>query len=184
MNRIKSHLPWALLCSAVLLSSSPVVKAGSSTEDAGTLLTLALPAVSLGAALLYEDDTEGVWQLGKAMITNLVITEVLKQAVNKRRPDNSDNKSFPSGHTSVAFTSAAFIHERYGWQWSVPAYVAASYVGYSRVQSDRHFTVDVLAGAALGIVSSRYFTTPYGEKLKIQPYANSDGAGVQVEAKW
>lgn len=175
---------FTFLLGTLLLVATSVARAGSSTENAGTLLTLALPTVGLGAALVYEHDGEGAWQLGKSLGTTLVLTEVLKQVVHKERPDKSDNKSFPSGHTSVAFSSAAFIQKRYGWKWGVPAWVAASYVGYSRVQADKHFTSDVLAGAALGVASSYYFTSAYDAGLSVQPYVNSEGGGVQVRGRW
>ena len=56
---------------------------------------------------------------------------------------------------------AAFIHKRYGWKYSIPVYVGATFVGYSRVQADKHFVEDVIAGATVGIFSSFYFTKSY-----------------------
>jgi len=70
--------------------------------------------------------------------------------VDKKRPTGS-NQSFPSGHTSAVFQGAAFIHKRYGLKQAAAAYIGATFVGYSRVESDKHFTEDVIAGAALGI---------------------------------
>ena len=51
--------------------------------------------------------------------------------------------------------------KRYGWQYGVPAYAAASFVAYSRVEAGDHHPHDVIAGAAIGIVSSYIFTKPY-----------------------
>ena len=54
-----------------------------------------------------------------------------------------------------------FMRERYGWEYGVPAYALASFVGYSRVESRQHYPHDVIAGAAIGILSSYLFTKPY-----------------------
>ena len=50
------------------------------------------------------------------------------------------------------------MRERYGWGYGVPAYALASFVGYSRVESRQHYAPDVIAGAAIGILSSCLFT--------------------------
>ncbi len=63
--------------------------------------------------------------------------------------------SFPSGHTSTAFTLAlllAFIVKRNVWVYVFP--LIAFFVGYSRVYLAQHFVTDVLAGVFIGIVSS------------------------------
>lgn len=46
---------------------------------------------------------------------------------------------------------AAFLQMRYGWALGGPAYAVASFVACSRVESKRHYTSDVVAGAAIGI---------------------------------
>lgn len=100
------------------------------------------------------------------------LTEALKFAVNEKRPNGGDH-SFPSGHTSFAFSGAEFIRKEYGWQWGIPAYLAAGYVGWSRVEANAHHTHDVLAGAAIGILANHDFgeiKTRYG-LLSLQPAA-------------
>lgn len=79
------------------------------------------------------------------------ITWVLKVGVGRLRPDRRDHRSFPSGHTSSAFAWATFVWQRYGWKWGIPAEAAAAFVGLSRIQDDRHYLTDVLAGALIGI---------------------------------
>jgi membrane-associated phospholipid phosphatase len=63
--------------------------------------------------------------------------------------------SFPSGHTSTAFTLAlllAYLVKRNFWIYFFP--VIAFFVGYSRVYLAQHFVTDVFAGMLIGIVSS------------------------------
>jgi membrane-associated phospholipid phosphatase len=63
--------------------------------------------------------------------------------------------SFPSGHTSTAFTMALLLSsvmKKKFWAFILP--VIAFLVGYSRVYLGQHFATDVCAGMAIGIVSA------------------------------
>ena len=71
------------------------------------------------------------------------------------------DQSFPSGHASISFAGATFLQKRYGWRYGIPAFLAAAFVGYSRVESDEHWTKDVLGGAAIGIASGWIFTSRF-----------------------
>lgn len=77
----------------------------------------------------------------------------LKYSINAKRP-NGGGQSFPSGHTASAFMGAEYIRQQHGWGWGIPAYVAAGWVGYTRVESNNHYWRDVAAGAAIGIASN------------------------------
>jgi membrane-associated phospholipid phosphatase len=90
-----------------------------------------------------------------ASIVNLGYTEAIKAAVGRERPNQQDNKSFPSGHTSNSFALAAVAERHYGWKVGVPAYLAAGLVGASRLHEDKHWLSDVVAGATLGYVVGR-----------------------------
>ena len=88
-------------------------------------------------------------------LVNAAYTAVLKTAVGRTRPDGSDNKSFPSGHTSNAFTWATIVEHHYGWKAGIPAYAVAAAIGGSRVTGGKHYLSDVAAGAALGVIVGR-----------------------------
>jgi membrane-associated phospholipid phosphatase len=100
-----------------------------------------------------------------AAIVNFAYTEVLKVAVGRARPNGQDNKSFPSGHTSNAFALAAVSERHYGWKVGVPAYLAAGLVGASRVDVDKHWLSDVVAGATLGYLTGRTVVRVNGRPL-------------------
>jgi len=77
--------------------------------------------------------------------------------------------SFPSGHTSTAFTLAllmAFIVRRDIWVYIFP--LIAFFVGYSRVYLAQHFVTDVFAGLLTGIVSSWLALLIYDRYRKIK----------------
>ncbi len=93
------------------------------------------------------------------------VTYGLKYSVDARRP-NGGTHSFPSGHTSASFLGAEFLRKEYGPWYGAPAYLAASYVGWTRQQSRNHYTRDVFAGAAVGILSNHDLSElrmPYGD---------------------
>ncbi len=128
-------------------------------------------------------DTQGTNQFYKSFLTTFIITHALKIAVNEKRPDNNGSQSFPSGHTSAAFQGAAFIQMRYGWKYALPAYAAASFVGWSRIKAKKHYTSDVLVGAAIGIISTYYFTTPY-KGIMLTPYVEKNTSGFSLSMNW
>lgn len=133
--------------------------AADSIETAGDVLPFVLPATAAGLTLGHKDG-KGALQLGESLAVTLGATFVLKYSIDESRP-NGGSQSFPSGHTSVSFSAAEFMRKRYGWEYGVPAYAAASFVAYSRVEARQHHPQDVVAGAGIGILSSYIFTKPY-----------------------
>lgn len=111
------------------------------------------PTLGLNADTVIHLDGNPRHDLALAFGRSVVVTQALKFSFNERRPNGGDH-SFPSGHTSFAFTGAEFIRKEYGWWWGAPAYALASYVGYSRVRSREHYTHDVVAGALIGILAN------------------------------
>ena len=81
----------------------------------------------------------------------------LKAMIKEERPDHSDNKSFPSGHASMAFAAARSIDKEFRKDciWiPIAGYAAATAIGIERIASDRHHWYDVVAGAAVGVGSA------------------------------
>lgn len=88
---------------------------------------------------------------------NAGVTYALKRTIHERRPDGTDNRSFPSGHTSIAFCGAtSLMHEYYKVSpWiGVAGYAVATTVAVDRVRRNRHHWGDVVAGAAIGCLSA------------------------------
>lgn len=85
------------------------------------------------------------------------VKTALKEMIKEERPDHSDNKSFPSGHASMAFAAARSIDKEFRKDciWiPIAGYAAATAIGVERVVNDRHHWYDVAAGAAIGIGSA------------------------------
>lgn len=116
--------------------------------------------------------------LVQAQILNTVVTQGIKLAVDRTRPDQS-HYSFPSGHTSSTFATAAVLQRQLGWKVGAPAYAMALYVGASRMSENKHFASDVIFGAALGIVAGRTVTVGHGgARFALSPTAVPGGGAV------
>jgi membrane-associated phospholipid phosphatase len=175
--RLTTALAALLACVAICTS----VNAGDNIQLAGDVLQLVLPATAGGLTLGYRD-WQGSLQLAESSALTLGVTYGLKYAVDERRP-NGGTQSFPSGHTSISFSAAEFLRKRYGWEYGIPAYAAASFVAYSRVEAREHHPHDVVAGAAIGIISSYIFTRPY-KGWHVEVEADGKQYGVSISRSW
>ena len=164
----------------LILSVLPA-SASDSIETAGNILQLVLPATAAGLTLGYQDGA-GALQFGESAGLTLGVTYTLKYTVDETRP-NGGGQSFPSAHSSISFCSAEFMRKRYGWEYGLPAYAAATFVGYSRVESREHHTYDVVGGAAIGMVSSFIFTKPY-KGWRLEPETNGRYFGFKLSRDW
>jgi membrane-associated phospholipid phosphatase len=164
----------------VLLAGS-TAPASDVIERIGNVGQIAVPASGLLIAAVHHDH-QGALQLAEAFATTMAVVYILKPTVNRQRPDGG-SQSFPSGHAASAFAGAAFLQRRYGWSYGIPACAAAAFVGYSRVEAKRHYTSDVVAGAALGIASNLVFTRKRAH-VTVHPTLQARGAGLVVRVMW
>ena len=98
-----------------------------------------------------------IMNTGASVVVAYAGKTALKAMIKEERPDHSDNKSFPSGHASMAFAAARSLDKEFRQEsiWiPIVGYAAATAVGVERVASDRHHWYDVVAGAAVGIGSA------------------------------
>lgn len=80
------------------------------------------------------------------------------------------NSSFPSGHTTAAFSAATVYAMEYRDRPLIPilAYSAASLIGLSRITENKHWATDVLTGAALGYLCGRQVVNNYHRYAKLK----------------
>ncbi|MDX1811454.1 MAG: phosphatase PAP2 family protein, partial [Gammaproteobacteria bacterium] len=149
-------------------------------EVAGDVMQWILPLTAMGMTYM-EHDPEGRAMFYQSFGATAGATYGIKLSVNRTRPNGADY-SFPSGHTSASFSSAGFIHQRYGFEKGRWAYLAATFVGWSRIQAHKHYTSDVIAGAALGTLSS-YFLT-FDQNVDLSAIKDHDILGIHIKWKW
>jgi len=179
----KLHLSAAM---AVMLTL-PSIPAAADDEYSGTelsadVMTGLLPLTAY-AISYFKDDGEGSKQFLRSTAVSLVLNTTLRVAFNQtgwgERPNGSPY-GFPSGHAAFVTSSAAFLQDRYGWHYGLPAYLVAGYVSYVRVDTGHHRWGDVIAGAALSYGVSKLFVTPQGA-THIAPIIGPDFLGMRWE---
>jgi membrane-associated phospholipid phosphatase len=132
------------------------------------------------------------YDFAQAVIVTEAYTGLLKYTVQRERPDGSDSLSFPSGHTSAAFSLANVAAHHYGWKVGLPAYALATGIGLSRIEQDRHHLSDVVAGATLGFIVGRTVTRRDGEAATKKSFVSvgpatdphGQGVGLELSASW
>ncbi len=180
---MKSHFLMATL--SLSLIASPAVNAASHKTWANisdvTAITLASTALVLP---VVKDDWEGAREAAYSLGTAEGISLLGKAVVHEERPDHSDNNSFPSGHSAIAFASATTMYKRYGWEVGMPAYALATLTASARVAAKKHHWYDAAAGAAMGSASGWFFTDAFNNKVQLVPWADSKGAGIEATVAW
>jgi membrane-associated phospholipid phosphatase len=104
------------------------------------------------------DRRRAVMALATAGFSSLIVSRVVKQAVERQRPDdhlsaavrNPSSSSFPSGHTLAAFCTAFILGESDAGTAANVGFAAA--VAASRVHLRAHHPTDVIGGAVIGSV--------------------------------
>lgn len=189
MKILVSHiiLCSTFLCIFVLQTACAGDSSRKVREVMGDDIQLLIPIMGLVSTLCYEDvkqtHFEGTEQWIKAFLAFEVMTESLKTITHKQRPNECGFRSFPSGHTAAAFMGSSFIHQRYGLRYAIPAYIGAIFVGYSRVQADKHYAEDVFSGAVIGLASGALFTKPY-KGVNVMPMIGRDRVGLSLSKDW
>jgi membrane-associated phospholipid phosphatase len=176
--------PWLLVPAVAAALIGAPVEAGPKSwntisnigRDGLVLSAFGVPAV--------QRDWRGAEQAALSMGAASVETFALKRSITERRPDGSDNQSFPSGHTSVSFAAAATLEKRYGWHAGLPAHIVAALVGVARVKADKHFVHDVVAGAAIGEASGWLLTRRQSGRVQWMPWGDTHGGGVAMSMRF
>src|SRR3546814_5260191 len=102
-----------------------------------------------------------------------------------RRPPRSTRTDtlFPYTTLFRSFAAAATLHNRYGWEAGLPAYVVAYFVGLRRVEAKRHRVGDVLVGAAIGTVTGHLIRTKVNDSVHILTWGDTQGGRVAVKMR-
>lgn len=171
------------LAASLLSVAAPACADPGDWDTASSVVRTALVAAAIGTPVV-EDDDEGLRQGAFSLGTAFLATEALKRTFPEQRPDNSDNRSFPSGHTSISFAAAATLQQRHGWEVGVPAHLAAAFVGVARHEARKHHWHDVLVGAAIGEASGLLLTSRRTRSVAVIPWGDTSGGGITLAARF
>lgn len=162
------------------------------TQFAPALMTYGLDAMGIKAKHGLKDRT--IVFLSSQLVAG-AITMPGKVLIGRKRPDGSNNMSFPSGHAATAFASAHFMYREYretNLLLSIAGYPFAVFTGAYRIINNKHWVSDVVAGAGVGILSTElaYWLLPRIKKLSsanrkasnvsLMPFYQQQGFGLSL----
>lgn len=168
-------------------------KADNYLQYAPMIAAYGLDLVGLKAEHSLKDRTI---ILAMSAATMGIVVNAMKYSVKERRPDSDARNSFPSGHTATAFMAAEFLRREYKSTspWiGYAGYLVAASTGYLRIYNDRHYVNDVVAGACIGILSTKLAYWLYPKCFRKSechsgmsvcsyalPYYSGDALGINV----
>lgn len=201
----KNIVPLSLLATGILLSDSSFEKSlqnttqdwlGNDFKSSIDDYTRFVPIVQMYAADVAGVKAKHHWfdQTKNATVSIVltdIITNLLKKNIYKMRPNNFNEKSFPSGHTSLAFTSGTILYEEFKDTNTLLAYSGYGFsalTGGLRMANNKHYLSDVLAGAGLGILITKlvyefdylFAWNPFlkSKDVSLQPVYNEGNVGL------
>ncbi len=129
----------------------------------GQILTDEVATVYLRSAWLIPQVLPGIFNSSIAggyynltLMSTYAVSHGMKTLFHKKRPDGSNYKSFPSGHTSGTVVLGGFLHRFYGAKIGVPFYALGLATGISRIYCNRHDVYDVVGGFVVGGLCGYY----------------------------
>jgi len=130
-------------------------------------IVVGMPVGLFGIGLIKGDSIliRNAVELGVSVVSSTIVNTIIKKTVKRTRPyitypdleelTTEGSYSFPSNHTSGAFSLATSLSLEYPkWYVIVPSYIWASAVAYSRMDLGVHYPSDVLMGAVVGAGSA------------------------------
>ena len=151
-------------------TSNSFARIGNTFGTAPLVLPALLTTWVAGAALGSEGVRTAAGHALVAAATGGLSAVALKYTLGRMRPNSgfdSDHyywfelkdSSFPSGHTAIAFGVATSLSRDIKGHWDdVAFYGAASLTGFARINDNKHWLSDVLAGATVGILAGKWAT--------------------------
>jgi membrane-associated phospholipid phosphatase len=179
---------------------------GPAVTQMGSLGAAATAGLFFGAGLLFKDDRarDTGYLAACAMAQSFLVEHALKGLTGRQRPYVADGEdhwtgpagffkrydpdydgrydSFPSGHSTMAFSLATVVALQYRHTTWVPvlAYTIAAGVGLTRVTMDRHWMSDVVVGAVIGHLVARLVVRSHTRRQRLVPVLGCSGRGITL----
>ncbi|GEM_PF-4638948 len=146
-----------------ILSMPRIVKTKNQAIIAkATDTTTVLPLAMSFAVSLIEKNPYFYFINTTSVVATTLTCKILKHIIQEPRPDDkNDKKSFPSGHSTLAFagTTLLFVlRKKYKMNaktknaFCTTGLLLALFTAIGRVLANRHWPIDVVCGSLIGII--------------------------------
>lgn len=175
---VQSIIPASLITAGVIINNSQFEKnlninmrnfVGNDFEFKIDNYIQFAPIAEMYVADVFNMKSKNHWfdQTKYLLFSDIISTSItygLKYLTQKTRP-NWGEFSFPSGHTTFAFTNATVLFNEYqntSLLFASTGYLFSTTTGIFRLLNNKHWFSDVLVGAGIGIVVTElvYFFEP------------------------
>jgi len=184
MDWDKSVSDWAQRHHPVFGSKSAALRASSDMRDGakyGAIITALFTPNGADRTTTVAGKLKGMGLQWGAYSATESVTTALKRGVARRRPNESNNRSFPSGHSSGAFAAGTLGRRNVavsGFSSTTSRVLDIGFISlgvgtaWARVEGGVHYPSDVLAGAALGhfiaaVVNDAFIGDPQGRAPRL-----------------
>ena len=149
-------------------SSDDVARVSRQFGQAEVYATVGLGVLTTGLVARDREVRDAGLRISSSLAMTAVVVTVAKFVAGRSRPSrpNSDADDFspfsgrtsaPSGHAAMAFALASSLGEEIHNRWaSAGLYTIATATAWSRVNDNVHWFSDVVAGAAVGVISAKF----------------------------
>lgn len=140
------------------------------------------PGLMIATTQVLVDRQNGLAHSESIILTSATHISIAALVRRGRPSDSASWTSFPSGHTSSAWTTATSLTYAYGWTAAIPAYAAALITMGARISDDRHWLSDTVAGATIGLFWGRatHFHEQKPSSISWVPFAAHDRVGLGI----
>ena len=159
---------------------STYTKFGSVSGNGWVQVSAAVATYAIGLASNAPAATRVGSDLIRGQLLTGIITQGLKVGVGRTRPTGGPY-SFPSGHASASFVTAAVLQGDLGLKAGIPAYAAGGFIAWTRVRQRAHWLTDVVIGSTIGTVVGHAVTSGHRARpWTIVPAATANEVSVYV----
>lgn len=153
---------------------------GKTLTDFGNSFGTRYVNVMIAGIQMIWDPSNGLAHIEGLLGTTIMVL-AMKNSIHRTRPNGENEDSFPSGHTSAAFSSSGSLGYAYGYKAAIPAYLITSLTFLARLEDNKHWLSDLVVATSIGIFWGRASGVHHHY---LSPIFLKEGGGVHFSMAW
>lgn len=153
---------------------------GSALTDFGNSFGTRYVNIMIAGIQMLWDPSNGLAHI-EGLLGTTVMVVAMKNGIHRTRPNGDGEDSFPSGHTSAAFSSSGSLSYAYGMRAAIPAYLLTSLTFLARLEDNKHWFSDLVVATSIGIFWGRASGIHHHY---LSPIILKEGGGIHFSMGW